>query len=106
MFMQGLALDPDSVEAHQSLRDISLRRKASGGKAMGMFDKMKLKKGDDKQNMINAEKLLAMDPGSTDNMQALMQSAHRGGFYDTVLWIGPILFKAIADSGRPDLAKF
>lgn len=106
MFMQGLSIDPDSVEAHQTLRDISLRRKASGGKALGMMDKFKLKKGDDKQNMLNAEKLLAYEPGSTEHMHAMMQNAYRAGFYDTVLWAGPMLYKAIGDSGKPDLAKF
>src|SRR4051812_28559314 len=66
MFIQGLNLDPDSIEAHQQLRDYSLKRKAMGGKPMGMMDKMKLKKGkEDKDNMLVAEKLLAYDPGST-----------------------------------------
>src|SRR5205085_2221578 len=41
MYLQGLALDPEAVEAHQTLRDISLKRKASGGKTMGMMALMK-----------------------------------------------------------------
>ncbi len=32
MFLQGFSLDPDATDAHQQLRDISLKRKASGGK--------------------------------------------------------------------------
>jgi len=108
MFMNGFALDPDLVEAHQQLRDISLKRKASGGKAMGMFDAMKIKRptNDDKQNMLNAEKLLAYDPGNTNHMQTLFQSAHRGGYFDTLMWIGPILQKANADDKKPDFNKF
>src|SRR5690349_19120856 len=43
MYIQGLMLDPESIEGHQSLRDISLRRKASGGKTIGMLQMMKLK---------------------------------------------------------------
>src|ERR671916_696086 len=43
MFIQGLTLDPENVEAHMELRDISLRRKASGGKALGMMERMKYK---------------------------------------------------------------
>lgn len=110
MFQQGLSLDPESVEAHQQLRDISLRRKASGGKALGMLSAMSLKKStkDDKQNMLNAEKLLAYDPGNTDYMLSLMQAAFAAGFWDTVMWIGPILQKAESDlpEKKQDIRKF
>lgn len=108
LFLLGLALDPDAVPAHQELRDYSMKRKASGGKPVGFFEAMKLRRGskDDKQNMLNAEKLLAYDPGNTDYMVSLMQNAHRGGYFDTVLWIGPILQRANADSKKPEFSKF
>ncbi|MGA2584104.1 MAG: tetratricopeptide repeat protein [Tepidisphaeraceae bacterium] len=107
MFMQGLNLDPDSVQAHQELRDISLKRKASGGKASGMWGRLlKRSAGDDKGNMLTAEKLLANDPGNTDHMQAMLQSALDAGFFDTVLWLGPIFQKANADDKKPDFNKF
>jgi tetratricopeptide (TPR) repeat protein len=108
MFLSGLLLDPDAVEAHQTLRDISLKRKASGGKSIGFMEGMKLKRGtkDDKQNLINNEKLLASDPGNTDYMVGVLQSAKSGGYFDTVMWIGPILQKANADSGKPEASKF
>lgn len=108
MYLNGLNLDPEAVEAHQDLRDISMKRKASGGKALGMFERMKIKTNtkDDKQNMLNCEKLLAYDPGNTDHMLALMQNAHRAGFWDTCLWIGPILHRANTDSSKPEFNKF
>ena len=107
MYIQGLAVDPESVEAHQALREISLKRKASGGKDMGMFEKMKMPKAkDDKQAMLNAEKLLAYDPGNTDRMLALIQAAYKANFYDTCLWIGPILLRANADQKKPEFSKF
>jgi tetratricopeptide (TPR) repeat protein len=108
MYLSGLAIDPDAVDAHETLRGISLKRKATGGKAIGMMDRMKLGRPskDDKQNLINQEKLLAYDPGSTDHMVGLLQNALRGGFFDTVLWVGPILQKANADSAKPDVKKF
>lgn len=108
MFLQGLDKDPDSRDAHQTLREISLKRKASGGKALGMFEAMKLKtKGkDEKLNLLNSVKLLAYDPGNMDHMLAVMQNAHKGGFYDTVLWVGPILMRANADGGKPDASKY
>ena len=108
MYLSGLNIDPDAVDAHQTLRDISMKRKATGGKAAGMMDKMKLGRPskDDKQNLLNQEKLLAMDPGSTDHMVGVLQNALRGRYYETVLWMGPILQKANADSPKPDVKKF
>lgn len=107
MYLEGLNWDPDSKEAHEALREISLKRKASGGKNLGMIDRMKIRAGkDDKQNMLNAEKLMAYDPGNTDHMVALLQGAHKSGFYDTVMWIGPILMRANSDGKSPDANKY
>ena len=96
MYLQGLGVDPENTEAHQQLRDISLKRKASGGKSLGMFEKMKLKKTskEDKENLLNAEKVLCYDPGDVGTMLALAQAAHRAGFYDTAMWIGKITLDA------------
>jgi thioredoxin-like negative regulator of GroEL len=108
MYISGLAYDPDSTEAHETLRDISLKRKATGGKSLGMFDAMKLKRPskDDKQNLLNNAKLLAFDPGNTDYMVGMLQNAVRGGFYNTVMWVGPVLQKANADNPKPEVSKF
>lgn len=107
MYLQGLSIDPDAVEAHQALREIALRRKAAGGRPLGIMERMKLRSTrDDRQNMINAEKLLAYDPGNTDYMVQLLQNAYRAGYINTVLWIGPILLRANADAKSPDVGKF
>jgi Flp pilus assembly protein TadD len=55
---------------------------------------------------LNAEKLLAFDPGNTDHMVSLLQNAHRAGCYETVLWIGPELLKANASAKKPEFNKF
>ncbi len=108
MYLSGLTIDPDSVEAHQTLRDISLKRKATGGKSIGFMEAMKLKRPtkDDKQNLLNHEKLLAYDPGNTDHMVGMLQNSLRAGFYDTVMWMGPILQTANAESPKPEVNKF
>jgi tetratricopeptide (TPR) repeat protein len=107
MYLQGLGVDPENVEAHQALREISLRRKASGGKDLGMMEKMKLKSSrpkEDKAAMLLSEKLLSYDPGNTDNMINFMESARKAGYYDSVMWIGPILLQA--NSLKPDYNKY
>jgi tetratricopeptide (TPR) repeat protein len=108
MYLSGLAFDPESVEAHQTLRDISLKRKASGGKSIGFMEAMKLKRPskDDKQNLLNNEKLLAYDPGQTDYMVGILQNSLRAGFYKTLMWIGPILQQANSESPKPEFNKF
>lgn len=108
MYLQGLAVDPDAVDAHQALRDIAMKRKASGGKAMGLWDKMKVSRAgkDDRDTMLRAEKLASYDPGNADHLMAVIQAAYKAGFYDTVLWLGPILQKANADGKSPDIDKY
>lgn len=108
LYLQGLERDPEAVAGHQALRDIALKRTALGGKSLGMFEAIKLRRGgkDEKQNMLAAEKLLAYQPGNTDPMSLLFQAAFRGGFYDTALWIGPILLKANTDQPKPEFAKY
>ena len=108
MYLQGLNIDPENVDAHQTLREFSLKRKASGGKDMKLTEKwgVKTNTSDEKANLLASEKLLAYDPGNTDRMVQLMQSALKGGFYDTVLWIGPILLRANAESKKPDYSKY
>lgn len=107
MYIQGLAVDPENIEAHQTLRDISLKRKVTGGKDMGMLDKMKMPKAkDEKQGMLNAEKLLSYLPGDISRMTALFQAAFKAGCYDTVLWIGPIVQRANQEQKKPDYKTF
>lgn len=107
MFMQGLNLDPESVDGHKELREASMRRKASGGKAIGMLASMKLKGGKDaKEAMLNAEKLLASDPGERSYMATVFANALKGGFLETLLWIGKALLQANKDSGKEDIRYY
>lgn len=107
MYLSGLRFDPDALEAHRKLREVSLKRKAGGGKALGMMDAMKLKKSskDEKENILNAARLLSYDPGNTDHMLSLAQYAAKAGYFDTVLWIGPILLEAESTNPKPDYGK-
>jgi hypothetical protein len=100
MFIQGLELAPHRVDAHRELRTISLERKSNGGRAMGLFETMKLKRPTKnfKHNMLMAEKLLSYDPGNTDHMLSLLQNAAKAGLLEVVDWIEPILRKAIDES--------
>ena len=106
MYLQGLGFDPEAVDAHKTVRELSMIRKAGGGKPLGMFDRAKLKKGDEKQNLLNAEKLLAYDPGNTEYMDGMMTAALKAGCYDTVLWIGMILLQVNASAKTPSFGRY
>ena len=93
LYLQGLAEGADNVPIHAEIRRISLTRKATGGKALGTFKAMGIKTNtkDQQQNLLNAEKLLAYDPGNTGHMKSMATAAAHGGFRATTRWIGPIL---------------
>ena len=101
MYLQGLNYDPENVEAHQTLREVSLKRKASGGKDLGMMQKMKVKtnSSDEKQNMLAAEKLLAFDPGNLEPLLRGTMIDNRAGVLaqrDTLLQ-GVVLTPELVD---------
>jgi hypothetical protein len=96
LYIQGLGFAPDDVDAHKAIRDASLLRKAGGGKAMGFLDKRKLPKAsDNKQSMLNAEKLLAHDPANAEHMAAMARAATAAGFTATAQWIEDLLRRAM-----------
>lgn len=96
MYVSGLALDPDNLDAHRTLREIALRRKAQGGKDVGMFERMKLgpKKGDETKSALNAAKLLAYDPSNTDRMFQFIAHARAAGMSRAAEWMNEILRRA------------
>ena len=107
LYLQGLALDTENVPMHQELRRISLTRKATGGKPIGTFKAMGIKTNskDQKQNLLNAEKLLSHDPGNLGHMVSMMKAATRGGYHKTATWIGPILMRVNLE-GKKDSGTF
>jgi tetratricopeptide (TPR) repeat protein len=106
MYLQGLNFDPESTKTHTTVREMGLIRKSRGGKPLGMFDKPKLKKGDDKHNMLAHEKMLAYDPSNVEHMKNFMLAAKNAGCYDTVMWVGGILFNANLQLKKPEYSTF
>ncbi|MGB7156896.1 MAG: hypothetical protein WBD40_02450 [Tepidisphaeraceae bacterium] len=97
-----MLITPENVAAHKELREIVLKRKADGGKALGMFEKMKLdatlaNATDDKQAMLLAEKLLAYDPWKLEWMVAAANRASRAGFPKAAEWFAELARKAAGD---------
>jgi hypothetical protein len=96
MYVQGLGFAPNDLEAHKAMRDISLLRKANGGKGLGFLEKRKLPKAsDDKQTMLNSEKLLAYDPANTEHMAAIARAASAAGYTATAQWMEEVLRRTL-----------
>lgn len=107
LYLQGIRINPEAIDAHQALREVGLRRKASGGKPKGMFEAMKLAKGkDERQNLLNAEHLLAFDPGERKHMLALAEAALKLGATETAGWACNVLLRANDEAPKSDLSYY
>jgi len=103
LYLQGLKVERENVEAHRAHRQVSFQRKSAGGHDLGLMDVWKLSwtwRRSDRQNLLNAERLLAYDPGNMDKMLTVYQAASAGGFFDTAEWISEVLPRANAASPR------
>ncbi|HEV2293811.1 MAG TPA: hypothetical protein VGR35_08135 [Tepidisphaeraceae bacterium] len=96
LFLHGLSLDPDNIFAHKELRFIAIERKARGGKDIGSFEKIELRKAiatsnDHKRALFIAEKLFAYDPGSIEWITAASIHARKAGFEGAAKWLEQLL---------------
>jgi tetratricopeptide (TPR) repeat protein len=101
MYIEGLNREPENVPEHQALYDVSLRRKIKGGKAAGgLFGAKGPYKGKTaKEQMLNAEWMLAKDPGNISHMQALLRNAAAAEYADVIRWFSPLLL--LANRAKP-----
>ncbi|MFP4104973.1 MAG: tetratricopeptide repeat protein [Phycisphaerae bacterium] len=92
LYLEGIQREPDNLErGHKPLREVSLKRKASGGKGPGMMETFKKRAGKNPvQNLCNAEYLLAKEPGSAQYMLQVLQAAKKLELPEVTLWIGEI----------------
>jgi len=105
MYLEGIARELDNIEqGHQPLRDVSLKRKAQGGKGPGMIEKMKRSRGKTpEEKLINAEYLLAKEPGAVQHMVQLHDAAKDLGLTETLRWICGVMLDAQRVDEKPNL---
>ncbi len=108
MYIQGLLREPDNLDEHKALRDVSLRRKVSGGKPAGGFlgTKPYFAGKAPKEQMLNAEYLLAKDPGNITHMLNMMKHAALGSYRDIIIWFGPVVLQAISTGKTPNVKQY
>ena len=103
MYLEGIQREPGNVEhGHQPLREVALKRKAQGGKGPGMMEQLKRRPGKDPViNLVNAEHLLAKDPGSVQCMLQTLKAARKLELTDVVSWIAKILLQSQQQANKP-----
>ncbi|MCD6303408.1 MAG: hypothetical protein J7M21_00415, partial [Planctomycetes bacterium] len=103
MYLEGIQREPDNLEqGHKPLREVAIKRKAQGGKGPGMMDLLKRRTGKDAlTNLVNAEYLLAKDPGSVAHMEQFMRAAAKLELKEVVHWIALILLEAQRQAKKP-----
>jgi hypothetical protein len=95
LFLAALRQSPGDVSIHRELREASLLRKASGGKSLGLIEKMRIQLARNPQRrLVEAAKVLAYDPGSMDAMADVVTSANEAGYGDVAKWMWRILERA------------
>ena len=102
MYLEGIQREPDNVErGHQPLREVSL--KAKGGKGPGIIENLKRRAAkDDLTSLINAEYLLAKDPGSVQQMVQLLKAARKLELKTVIPWIANILLHSQRQAKKPN----
>ena len=105
MYLEGIARDLNNVEqGHEPLRDVSLKRKSQGGKGPGMIEKMKRSRGKTpEEKLVNAEYLLAKEPGSVQYMVQLHAAAAQLELTETLGWICGVMLDAQRVDEKPSL---
>ena len=103
MYLEGIRREPGNLQrGHHMLREVSLKRKAQNGKPAGLMEKLKRSGGKDPvEALINAEYLLAKDPGNGSYMVAILKAAQKLDEPGVVKWIGEILLEVMRRAKKP-----
>jgi tetratricopeptide (TPR) repeat protein len=103
MYLEGISRDPGDLErGHKPLRAAALKRKAQGGKGPGMVESFKRRPGKDPlTNLVNAEYLLAKEPGSVAFMERALKAAKALELTEVVEWLCDVIFETQRQAKKP-----
>jgi len=111
MIVEGLKREPQNIVEHEKLRNIALTRKIKGGKSGGgTFGfggaKAPMKGKTPKDLMLNAEFVLAKDPGNIPEMMKMLRAAIAGSYFELALWVAKIAGSANKTTKNPKMDVF
>lgn len=101
-YINGLRHAPDSLQHHEALRDVAVRRKVNGGVPAGMMEKLKHSGGKTPvDKMLNAEYLWAKDPLDPANALAVMDPAVAAELLEVAYWVGQFILDNTQAAKKP-----
>ena len=108
LYRDGIKWDPDALDqGHKPLLEIGRKRKAGGGKGVGMMDMAHARKVKEPNEKLSwAAFFLAKEPDSTKYLESVLQNAIKVGATRTAKWSGILLVEANRDSAKPVLERF
>jgi tetratricopeptide (TPR) repeat protein len=106
-YINGLKHNPESMQHHEELRQVALRRKVGGGKPAGMKDRYTYGGGKTPiEKTLNAEYLWAKDPTNAAQALMVMELATKAELYELSYWIGGFVLEANRTSKKPTKAIY
>lgn len=107
LYLEGLSRSPDAIEGHLALRKLAFNRRSQKGKKPSVIEKVKYHGGKTLlEEMLNAEYLLARDPGHLPYAEALLKAAAAEGHKNTVAWIAHVIFEMSRNGNKPTFALY
>ncbi|MHC4573236.1 MAG: tetratricopeptide repeat protein [Planctomycetota bacterium] len=103
LYIEGLRLGPNAVEeGHIKLRELAVLRQSQGGQKPSSEEISQHEGGATPlERMLNAEYLLAKDPGHFPYGEAVLKAAVDGGYKGAAKWIADLVFLANKRSKKP-----
>ncbi|MHC4647852.1 MAG: tetratricopeptide repeat protein, partial [Planctomycetota bacterium] len=103
LYLEGLQCDPEAVEqGHVELRELALKRLAKGGRKPSAQEAAERGSAQTAlEQMINAEYLLAKDPGHLPYAEALLKAAVAGDYKHAAKWMADLMFLANNNARKP-----
>jgi hypothetical protein len=108
-FITGLGFWPEAVEeGHMPLRSLAVQRHQAGGGKPKMFETLKkpLIAKNARQCMLNAEYLLAKDPGNGGYLDSLLKNSFKAGMLETVRWVTPLVLDSLRKDKKLNKNRF
>jgi len=107
-YIQGLAHSPDSINEHEALREVALKRKVAGGKPAGWKNKSPVRGKSHVEKMLEAEYNFSMDPTAAGEALKVMEHAvaitkedDDLDLTEVAFWIGDLVLEANRTSKKP-----
>lgn len=111
-YISGLKFDPDSMTAHEALRDVALRYKVSEGKPAGFGDKPPVAGKGPLEKMLAAEYKWSKDLANGDlalevmeHAVALWHAEEENQMGEVAHWVGEHAVGALVNAKKPDKKK-